>query len=187
MFPPYLGNTVGVRSGYVCPDCGLDYGTISPSDAKLALRSFPRRYRSAVAAALEDETDAGLVRRRPDATTWSALEYTTHVADLFEHFAEVVRRMHQETSPTIAFWDPDERAAAERYGEQDPLAVLDRLTAAAERLVLEVERIDPDSWGRTAAFPFGERDLLHMVRNAVHEGSHHLRDVTGVLDRARGR
>lgn len=187
MFPPYLGNTGGVRSGSVCPGCGLDYGTISPPDAKLAIRSFPRRYRSALAAALEDETDAGLVRRRPDGTTWSALEYTAHVADLFEHFAEVVRRMHQETSPTIPFWDPDERAAAERYDEQDPRMVLDRLAAGAERLVLEIERVGPDGWERTATFPFGERDLLHMVRNAVHEGSHHLRDVASVLDRARGR
>ena len=174
-----------MRTGYVCPGCGLDYATISPPDAKVAVRSYPRRYRSALAAALDDEADAGLVRRRPDATTWSALEYAVHVADLYEHFATIVRRMYDETEPTIDFWDPDERAATERYADADPRATLDRLEAAAAKLAAELDRVDADGWHRTATFPFGERDLLMMARNAVHEGSHHLRDVERVLDLAR--
>ena len=171
----------------MCPECGLDYDTVSPPDAKVAVRSFPRRYRTALAAALEDEADEGLVRRRPDETTWSALEYTVHVADLFELFATIIRRMYDETAPTLDFWDPDERAATERYNEADPRATLDRLDAAATKLAAELERVDADGWSRTATFPWGERDLLMMTRNAVHEGSHHLRDVEGVLDRARRR
>ena len=171
----------------MCPGCGLDYDTISPPDAKVAIRSFPRRYRTALAAALEDESDEGLVRRRPDDTTWSGLEYTVHVADLFEHFTTIVRRMYDETGPTIDFWDPDERAASERYGEQDPQATLDRLDRAAADLAAQLERVDANGWSRTATFPFGERDLLTMARNAVHEGSHHLRDVERSLDVARRR
>ena len=171
----------------MCPECGLDYDTVSPPDAKVAIRSFPRRYRTALAAAFEDESDEGLVRRRPDETTWSALEYTVHVADLFELFATIIRRMYDETTPTLDFWDPDARAASERYSEADPAATLDRLDAAATKLATELERVDADGWSRTATFPFGERDLLMMTRNAVHEGSHHLRDVERVLDRARRR
>ena len=172
--------------GYVCPECGLDYDSISPSDAKVAIRSFPRRYRSAVAGALEDEADDGLVRRRPDATTWSALEYTLHVADLYEAFAPAFRQLYEQDKPTIGgMWDPDERATAERYNEQDPTAAVDRLEAAAEALVKVLDRVDADGWSRTATFPWGERDLLTMTRNAVHEGSHHLRDVERVLEAAR--
>lgn len=169
----------------VCPDCGLDYATISPPDAKVAIRSYPRRYRSALAAALDDETDEGLVRRRPDATTWSALEYTVHVADLFELFTTIIRRMYDETNPTIDFWDVDARAESERYGEADPRATLDRLDAAAEALTKALDRVEGEGWHRVATFPFGERQLLQMARNAVHEGSHHLRDVEQVLDAAR--
>lgn len=176
-----------MSSGYVCPECGLDYDTISPPDTKVAIRSYPRRYRSALASAMDDESDEGLVRRRPDDTTWSALEYTVHVADVYEHFAPAFRRMYEESHPTIDFWDPDERAEAERYGEQDPAAALDRLDAAAEQLAQVLDRVDADAWSRTATFPFGERDLLRMARNAVHEGSHHLRDVERVLDVARRR
>jgi hypothetical protein len=172
--------------GYVCPECGLDYDTISPSDAKVAIRSFPRRYRSAVAGALEDDADEGLIRRRPDATTWSALEYTVHVADLYESFAPAFRRMYDEDKPTITgMWDPDERVVAERYNEHDPMGAVDRLDAASEALAKVLDRVDADGWSRAATFPWGERDLLTMTRNAVHEGSHHLRDVERVLEAAR--
>lgn len=172
--------------GYVCPECGLDYDTISPSDAKVAIRSFPRRYRTAVAGALEDAADEGLIRRRPDATTWSALEYTVHVADLYEAFAPAFRQMYEQDAPTIAgLWDADERAVSEAYNDHDPMGAVDRLDAAADGLVAVLDRVDAGSWSRTATFPWGERDLLTMTRNAVHEGSHHLRDVERVLEAAR--
>lgn len=174
-----------MSTGFICPVCGLDYETIPPPDAKVAIRSYPRRFRSALAAAIDDESDAGLIRRRPDATTWSALEYTVHVADLFEFFAMAIRRMHAETHPTIDRWDPDQRAEAERYNDEDPVAALNRLEDSAPELAEELDRISVDGWRRTATFPFGERDLLQMARNAVHEGSHHLRDVERVLDSAR--
>jgi hypothetical protein len=173
-------------SGYVCPECGLDYDTISPPDAKVAIASMPRRYRGALAAAMDDPSEEGLIRRRPDAHTWSALEYTAHVADLYELFARVLTRMYEQDHPTIDdFWDSDERAAAERYNEMDPATVLARLDAAAVALAKVLDRIDADAWHRTATFAWGERDILTMTRNAVHEGSHHLRDVERVLEAAR--
>ena len=175
-----------MSDGYVCPECGLDYDTVQPPDAKVAVQSFPRRYREALGPALEDERADELIRRRPDPDTWSALEYTAHVADLYDLFGHVVARMNNEDHPTIdEFWDPDQRAVEQRYGERDAAAVLDELAANAQRLAAAVERVDADSWSRTAVFPWGERDILTMVRNAVHEGSHHLRDVSKVLDAIR--
>lgn len=174
-----------MSTDYVCPECGLDYATISPPDAKVAVLSFPRRYRSALAAALDDESDEGLVRRRPEPAIWSALEYTVHVADLYELFTTIIRRMYDETSPTIDFWDVDARAESERYAEAYPRATLDRLEASATTLAAALGRVEGEGWHRKATFPFGERDLLQMARNAVHEGSHHLRDVERVLDAAR--
>ena len=175
-------------SGYVCPECGLDYDTVAPGDAKVAIRSFPRRYRAALAAAMEDDADAGLIRRRPEPAVWSALEYAAHLADIFDVMADIVRDMRLKDQPALDMFDADERAASARYAEQDPADVLDRLTANADRLASEVDAVEPDEWtSRMATFPWGDRDLLTMVRNAVHEGSHHLRDVERVLDAARGR
>lgn len=170
---------------YVCPACGLDYSTISPPDAKVAIRSFGRRYRAALASVVEDEADQGLARQRPDATTWSALEYVGHVADAFEFIGSAIRRMYEQTAPTLEGTDFEGRVDAERYNEAEPRAQLDRLDVAASRLADEVDRVGSDAWHRTATFPFGERDILTMTRNGVHEGSHHLRDIERVLELAR--
>ncbi|MGI8684731.1 MAG: hypothetical protein ACR2MO_06530 [Acidimicrobiales bacterium] len=44
-----------------------------------------------------------------------------------------------------------------------------------------------DDWNRRGRFGPAERDALAVARNAVHEGSHHLRDVQRVLSQVRGR
>ena len=38
-----------------------------------------------------------------------------------------------------------------------------------------------DDWSRKAQYPYGERELIDIARNMVHEGVHHLRDVENVL------
>ena len=170
-------------SGYVCPECGLDYDTISPSDAVAAVRSFPRRYREKLLGFTDDTADDldAVVRRRPEPSVWSALEYTAHVRDMLEWMADAIRRMNHEREPTVDWFDPDERALADRYNDQDPVRVLDGLTAAADRLAVVLRDVDAGDWGRLGDFLWGSRDMLTMARNAVHEGAHHLRDVDRVL------
>ena len=169
-------------SGWVCPECGLDYDTIAPTDTPVAIRSYPRRFRELIIRPDQEGDDPlDVVRRKPDTSTWSALEYTAHVRDLCGEMAEAIRRMNVEDNPTIDFADPDALAAKERYNEQDPEAVLNGLSERAERLAKVLESVKGDGWTRTGAFPWGERDILTMARNAVHEGHHHLRDVERVL------
>jgi DinB family protein len=175
-----------VSQGWVCPECGLDYDTISPNDTIVSLRSYPRRYREALGD-LEDQARVEMLRRRPDPETWSALEYTAHVRDVFDWMADVFHRMLRENNPTIDFADPDEVAIDRRYNEQDPDAVLDALAANAGRAANNLAQAQPDDWTRPATFAWGERDLLTMARNAVHEGYHHLRDIEKVLQQVRGR
>jgi DNA segregation ATPase FtsK/SpoIIIE, S-DNA-T family len=176
-------------TGYVCPECGLDYDTVSPSDAIAAVRSFPRRYREALFGLTEstDEHPDAVVRRRPDPSTWSALEYTAHVRDALEWMADAIRRMNREREPTIDSFDQDQRAIDERYNEQDVNQMLDGLTAAADRLAAVLRDVDAGDWGRIGHFSWGDRDMLAMTRNAVHEGAHHLRDVDKVLRAVVGR
>jgi hypothetical protein len=165
-------------SGYVCPECGLDYDAVSPDDIVVAVRSFPRRYREA----LEGASDDG-VRARPAPEVWSALEYTAHLADLFPAFTDSVRRMRTgQEIDADRWWDADARATEQKYADRDPDDVLRELTANAGRLADALSGVDADEWTTTTAeFPWGERDLLVTARNAVHEGSHHLRDVQHAL------
>ena len=175
--------------GYVCPECGLRYDPISPSDATAAVRSFPRRYREALFGFADDvdEDPDAVIRRKPDDTTWSALEYTAHLRDVLEWTVGAIQRMNREKEPAIQGFDPDQRAVEARYNDQDPSAVLEQLEQSADRLAVVLRDIDADDWGRLGHFSWGDRDMLTTARNAVHEGSHHLRDVDHVLRAVIGR
>ncbi|MGH9189441.1 MAG: DinB family protein [Acidimicrobiales bacterium] len=173
-------------SGWVCPECGLDYDTISPRDAVGAVRSYPRRYRSALAAFGPGEEGDELSRRRPTPTTWSALEYTAHAADVLDLTAPSLRRILVEEKPTLFFFDSDTQAAERDYNSQDRSEVLGNLETACADLAAVMEGISADDWGRTGIFTWGERDALITARNAVHEGSHHLRDIEHGLAAVRG-
>jgi hypothetical protein len=168
-----------VAVSWTCPECGLEYDSISPQDAVQALRSFPRRYREVIGPFVDDDE---VLRRRPDPTTWSALEYTAHVADVFESLTPDLVKIVQQDKPHLPDpWDPDERARQRNYNDMDPREVLDWLQRAATQAADTIEGFSPDDWKRTAVFDFGERELIDMVRNLVHEGAHHLRDVERVL------
>ncbi len=151
------------------------------------MRSFPRRYRGLLAGAGRADLPDDVVRRRPDPSTWSALEYTAHVADVLDHLGPAIRRIVVEDEPTITFFDNDERATVQRYNEQDRSEVLGWLDLTCEDLAAVLASVNPEDWTRVGHFPTGDRDALAMARNAVHEGSHHLRDVQRVLSEVRGR
>lgn len=168
---------------YVCPECGLDYETISPLDTIRAVRSFPYRYRTLVKELYQQEPDAeGIMRRRPDPKTWSALEYTAHVADMIDKVAPTIRRIIVEDDPTIPSFDSEERVDAEAYNDLAVPDALARLESSCADLGMTLDCLGAEDWTRTGQFPFGERDALTMARNAVHEGSHHLRDIERELE-----
>ena len=155
------------------------YDSISPQDAVQALRSFPRRYREVIGPFLDDDE---VLRRRPDSSTWSALEYTAHVADVLEAMTPQLVDIAQHDNPQVTDpISPDSRAAERRYNEMEPSEVLEWLNRSATKAADTVANLNPDDFSRKATYPYGERELIDVVRNMVHEGSHHLRDVENVL------
>src|SRR5436305_13977517 len=108
---------------WTCPECGLVYDAISPQDVVQTLRSFPRRYREVIGPFLDDDE---VLRRRPSPSTWSALEYTAHVADILEAMTPQLVEIVQKDDPRIT--DPpdqDQRAADLAYNAMEPRDVLD--------------------------------------------------------------
>ena len=169
-------------SGWVCPICGLDYDTVNRVDAVVALRSFPRRYGEVLHAVAEETGGDQRLRTRPEPTKWSAVEYTAHVGDIFQELAGAVRDMVREDQPVLeSDFDPDQAAVERDYASRTVDRVLSDLDAGAAAVVDAVDGISEDDWARTGTFSFGQRDVLAIVRNAVHEGSHHLRDVGDVI------
>lgn len=153
----------------------------------MAVRSFPRRYRALLAApGLADGPDA-VFRRRPDPSTWSALEYTAHVADRLDHLGPEILRITLEDQPTLVAFENDLRATEHAYNTLDRTEVLGWLDMACEELASVVEGVRADDWPRTGLLAGTERDAITVARDGVHEGSHHLRDVQRVLAAVRGR
>src|SRR5436305_12410026 len=103
---------------WTCKECGLVYDSISPQDGVQALRSYPRRYREVIGPFIDDDE---VLRRRPDPSTWSALEYTAHVADILEAMTPQLTEIVQHDNPSVTDpISPDSRAAERGYTDMDP-------------------------------------------------------------------
>lgn len=153
----------------------------------MAVRSFPRRYRALVAGPGSQDGPDAVFRQRPDAATWSALEYTAHVADRLDHLGPAIERIIHEDQPPITVFENDVRAVEHAYNAMDRVEVLGWLDLACGELASVIEEVRADDWTRTGLLPSGPRDALSLARDGVHEGAHHLRDVQRVLDAVRGR
>ena len=147
-----------------------------PADAVVAVRGFARRYRAPLSRLLpgEDET---LLRTRPAPETWSALEYTAHVRDVFRRYAGWVDLVLTQDRPVLEGPTPDEEVVAGRYNEQVPAEVAEELAREAEVLAVALEAVPDDGWERVGLRRGEPRSVATFARTAVHEGSHHLLDI----------
>jgi len=164
-----------------CEECGFVYETVSPADASAALRSYARRYRAPLTRFLPGEDGDALLRRRPDPTTWSALEYAGHVRDVFANYDRWIHQTLLEDRPVLNSYDPAGVVDADRYNDADPPTVADDLAAKAGQLADTIDSVPADAWERVGLRRGQERSLLFTARRAVHEGHHHLLDIGRVM------
>lgn len=159
-------------------------------DSIVALRTFPRRWRAALA--LLDEEDDAVLRRRPAPEVWSALEYAAHTRDTVAANGWVMSKALTEDHPVIDWPDDDVLRTRTPSEAASASTALDELGANLERVATSAERTDPGDWRRPATIrepgTDGEEvDALWFLHHTVHEASHHLRDVHRVLQQVRGR
>jgi hypothetical protein len=160
-----------------CQECGFDYDALAPADIPAAMRGFAKRYRAPLSRFLPGEDGDAVVRQRPGADTWSALEYAAHVRDVFAAYDRWIHRCLAEDRPVLDGPGPDDLAAERRYNDDDPAAVVEAVAANAERLAATVESLPDGGWDRVGMRRDEERSVLLTARRAVHEGSHHLLDI----------
>jgi hypothetical protein len=162
-----------------CAFCGFRDDTVAPSDAAVALRSYPRRYRG-VLVRPDNEDRPDDVVRRPAADGWSALDHTAHVTASLSDGSEALRLVFISDSPPVAY-TPERRVDA--AGTVD--AVLEGLAAACAGAADQVERVSGEDWDRTGTLPDGTTvTALDIARYLVHEGVHHLRGAERAVDEA---
>lgn len=169
--------------GADCATCGFEARSVSPTDAITAIRSFPRRYRRLLLDALLD-LDRGeeLITTRPDGS-WSALELTAHTRDAVHVFEKRMRRIVQEDEPALA--EAELEVPPTNAHDQGVELVLATLLSSTDEFARAAGRISGDDWLRKGKLGSAEVSALDVLREAVHEGAHHLRDVERVLASAR--
>ena len=167
-----------------CPVCGFDGGTLSPSDAIVAIRSFPRRYTDVLARPDDDDLPDDPAKRRPAPDEWSALEHAALVPVVMDGVAEAIRIIEIRDRPDIAL--PDERQPPPADSVETVLSDFHR---ASEHLVGVLDTVPTtDGWGRTGRLPGGdELSAIWLLRHAVHAGVHHLRQAEAAMRAVIGR
>lgn len=161
---------------HVCPQCGFDLEGFALGRVPAALRDLAGELADTLARA----ADADVLRRRPSPETWSALEHACHVRDLLRVQRDRLQLALEVDLPTFAPMRQAARAVEERYNEQDPAQVADRIRAAADKLAAAVERLETDDWDRPVLVSWldpPDRTVWWLVRNSVHRVQHHLGDV----------
>jgi DNA-binding HxlR family transcriptional regulator/uncharacterized damage-inducible protein DinB len=162
-----------VPEDHVCASCSLSYPETDIGAAAHLLGSLPARYRRSI-----DGLSAATLHRRPEPGTWSITEYLCHVRDVFDVYADRINKTLAQEHPVLEPMHNDRRAEQGHYNDQDVAEVLDALTEGAVTLKTLIMSIAPAQSHRTATrLPGEQRTLLWLVRQAAHEGIHHLGDI----------
>ncbi len=157
---------------YVCEACEIDFAQVSVADAVAVIGSLPGRVRETVSAA-----PAEVRRLRPRADRWSVIEYVCHLRDVYATYTIRLHRARTEHEPVLEPMLNDLRARRFRYNERSVDAVLDELGATAAGFCEEVARME--QWDRLVTrLPGEHRTARWLVRQAMHEGQHHLDDIS---------
>jgi DinB family protein len=163
-----------------CAECGFD-GAAYDDDALIeALRALGPQWRALLDSAGNE------LRARPAPEVWSALEYAAHSRDITALHVFGVEQALTGTEPVFPAFDEgvaDE--AARSYNNEDPQLVLAAVDEQARRLAALAADAGPDVWTRGLTIGAERSDIRRLLEHALHDSTHHLRDVEIGLERLR--
>lgn len=165
-----------------CTTCGFVPDKVDPTDAMVALQSFPARWRSALAIHLDDADPEAALTGRTSPQDWTALEHAGHVRDVLHALDIRVQRVLREDEPVLPETHVTPPSGA---NEQGMAVILAALTLSADQFAETVMGISELGWYRRGRRAGRLVSALDLVREAVHEGSHHLHLATQTLDTLR--
>lgn len=158
---------------HVCPDCALSYSELRIEAAVAMLDTLAC---SVTGAALAVPADARRIRPAP--RIWSVAEYVCHLRDVYVTSTIRLHRTRVEERPALEPMFNDLRTVRFRYRNCDVPAVLADLDRSVTGFRDEIARTGVDEWDRVATRLPGEvRTARWLVRQATHEGMHHLSDI----------
>jgi len=120
------------------------------------------------------------VTRRPNADTWSILEYACHVRDVLLVQRERLLLALRVDEPTVVAMGRDERVEADGYNEQRPSDVARQIGDAALMFTELLARLNEEQWQRTMIYGYptpAPRSIAWVAVHTLHETVHHLGDA----------
>jgi hypothetical protein len=166
---------------------GLDVSRLAPRDCVAALRSYPRRFRATITTVGDDERPDD-VAHRPGPDGHSAVDVADRTARAIDALGDAARTALVTDHATLPAELFDDGARPWRDAGGEPVeSVLDLLTLECNRLAAEVERVDADSWTRTATIAGSGRTVsaLDVVREAVRVGAEGIKAAEAAMAHAR--
>jgi hypothetical protein len=161
---------------HVCNECALSYADLDLTAATDLIARVPAEARTAIGVVSPPN-----LRRRLSAGEWSVAEYACHLRDVYVTYTIRLHRARTEERPVLEPMLNDLRTRRFRYNDANVEAVLDELDAAVRGCIEEAGRFDPKAWERTVTRLPGElRTARWLVRQAAHEGRHHLGDIARI-------
>ena len=160
---------------YECAACGFSFDL---TDAESVGQLIVERAQSVVLALRS--TPAAVVRTRPDAMTWSSLEYGCHLRDVLLVQRERVLLARRTDRPRPEPMGRDERVEHDGYEAQDLEDVARQLEDAAALFANVLARLDPADWERVLVYTYPEvadRSLRWVAVHTLHELVHHGADI----------
>lgn len=156
-----------------CVECGVAYGLVTVTRAVESIRGLTADLRATIAPLPEPE-----LHHAPQSGGWSITEYLCHLRDVYVTYTIRLHRTRTEADPVLEPMLNDLRARRFRYNDRDPYAVLDELQPVCDGFCDEVGRTTAAELERTATrLPGERRTALWLIRQAMHEGVHHRRDI----------
>jgi hypothetical protein len=113
---------------------------------------------------------------------WSALEHAGHVRDVLHALDIRLQRVLREDEPVLPETHVTPPSGA---NEQGMAVVLAALTVTTDQFSQTIELFPSSAWNRQALRAGRMITALDLVREAVHEGRHHLRLATDTLAEVR--
>jgi hypothetical protein len=160
------------RPHEVCPICGFDPEQLSPGDAVVAVRSFPRRWRRLFTAVLEHEDDGEALLHAPLGGGSSPAARLHRVMVVFQRTVRHLDQLWSQQDPAL---DEVGEDGLDRATTTPVSTLLDDLVAVAGRLAAAIERYRGEQWSRSGHRRGDQVTALDLAREAIHEASHDLR------------
>ena len=155
-----------------CGQCGFDGAGYTDAELLSALRALGPEWRVLLGRA------GDRLRRRPAPEVWSAIEYAAHSRDITALHAfgiEQALTLDEPLYPEFEEGFADQVAAA--YAGEDPGAVVDTLDVQACTLAALAEDAGVAAWSRGLTIGEHRADVRRLLEHALHDSTHHLRDV----------